>query len=273
MDQSLFHKENCYSMGMDPNDSGILEDKHRHHHTDQLYFSQSEDSEQQKLLFNQFDNYQSLYERTNMDSKCPSLDQTNHKLESLIVTESSDLENHQKQRLGYTNNKNKNCYQPPPLPAKQRALDCNPIVCFKNSSHSSNGKCLTWACKTCKKKTSSPDKRKQATLRERRRLRKVNEAFEVLKKRTCPNANQRLPKVEILRNAIDYIESLENLLKSAPAVATKQCNVINSVKGGDSGSSSRKAQSDKILQKKMSICNQGGVDCRNVVRVRVFLNL
>ena len=51
-----------------------------------------------------------------------------------------------------------------------------------------------------------------ATLRERRRLRKVNEAFEALKRRTCPNPNQRMPKVEILRNTIDYIESLEELL-------------------------------------------------------------
>ena len=76
------------------------------------------------------------------------------------------------------------------------------------------GKCLVWACKSCKKKSTTPDRRKQATIRERRRLRKVNEAFETLKKRTCPNNNQRLPKVEILRNAIEYIESLESLLKT-----------------------------------------------------------
>jgi hypothetical protein len=43
----------------------------------------------------------------------------------------------------------------------------------------------------------------------------VNEAFEVLKRRTCTNPNQRLPKVEILRNAIEYIESLEDLLQGA----------------------------------------------------------
>ena len=49
------------------------------------------------------------------------------------------------------------------------------------------------------------DRRKAATMRERRRLRKGNEAFEKLKKRTCANSSQRLPKVEILRNAIDYI--------------------------------------------------------------------
>ena len=84
-------------------------------------------------------------------------------------------------------------------------------VCTANST---GRKCLTWACKVCKKKSSTPDRRKQATMRERRRLRKVNEAFETLKKRTCPNPNQRLPKVEILRNAIEYIENLEDLLQS-----------------------------------------------------------
>lgn len=44
-------------------------------------------------------------------------------------------------------------------------------------------------------------------------LLQVNEAFEVLKRRTSNNPNQRLPKVEILRNAIEYIESLEALLQ------------------------------------------------------------
>lgn len=75
--------------------------------------------------------------------------------------------------------------------------------------------CLLWACKACKRQTVTVDRRKAATMRERRRLRKVNEAFEVLKRRTCPNPNQRLPKVEILRNAIEYIESLEDLLQGA----------------------------------------------------------
>lgn len=35
-------------------------------------------------------------------------------------------------------------------------------------------KCLAWACKACKKKTVTIDRRKAATLRERRRLRKVS---------------------------------------------------------------------------------------------------
>lgn len=47
-------------------------------------------------------------------------------------------------------------------------------------SHTVNGiqmtkrPCLTWACKACKKKTVTVDRRKAATLRERRRLRKVS---------------------------------------------------------------------------------------------------
>lgn len=76
-------------------------------------------------------------------------------------------------------------------------------------------KCLAWACKACKKKTVAIDRRKAATLRERRRLRKVNEAFEMLKKRTCNNPGQRLPKVEILRSAIEYIEYLEEILQGS----------------------------------------------------------
>ena len=34
--------------------------------------------------------------------------------------------------------------------------------------------CLIWACKTCKRKTVRVDRRHAATLRERKRLRKVN---------------------------------------------------------------------------------------------------
>lgn len=74
------------------------------------------------------------------------------------------------------------------------------------------GQCLIWACKTCKRKSAPTDRRKAATLRERRRLKKINEAFEALKKKTVPNPSQRLPKVEILRSAISYIEKLQDLL-------------------------------------------------------------
>ncbi|XP_039083526.1 myogenin [Hyaena hyaena] len=76
------------------------------------------------------------------------------------------------------------------------------------------GQCLPWACKVCKRKSVSVDRRRAATLREKRRLKKVNEAFEALKRSTLLNPNQRLPKVEILRSAIQYIERLQALLSS-----------------------------------------------------------
>ncbi|XP_053112682.1 myogenic factor 5 [Hemicordylus capensis] len=79
--------------------------------------------------------------------------------------------------------------------------------------HHQAGHCLLWACKACKMKASTVDRRKAATLRERRRLKKVNLAFETLKRCTTANPSQRLPKVEILRNAIRYIESLQELLR------------------------------------------------------------
>ncbi|XP_062400858.1 myogenin [Sardina pilchardus] len=76
------------------------------------------------------------------------------------------------------------------------------------------GQCLPWACKVCKRKSVTMDRRKAATLREKRRLKKVNEAFEALKRSTLMNPNQRLPKVEILRSAIQYIERLQALVSS-----------------------------------------------------------
>lgn len=75
------------------------------------------------------------------------------------------------------------------------------------------GHCLQWACKACKRKASTVDRRRAATMRERRRLKKVNQAFEALRRCTSANPSQRLPKVEILRNAIQYIESLQDLLR------------------------------------------------------------
>ncbi|XP_044133199.1 myogenic factor 5 [Bufo gargarizans] len=81
------------------------------------------------------------------------------------------------------------------------------------TGHHQAGHCLMWACKACKRKSSTMDRRKAATMRERRRLKKVNHAFETLKRCTSTNPNQRLPKVDILRNAIKYIESLQDLLR------------------------------------------------------------
>ncbi|NP_001081292.1 myoblast determination protein 1 homolog B [Xenopus laevis] len=81
------------------------------------------------------------------------------------------------------------------------------------SGHHQAGRCLLWACKACKRKSSGADRRRAATMRERRRLSKVNDAFETLKRCTSTNPNQRLPKVDILRNAISYIDSLQTLLR------------------------------------------------------------
>jgi len=104
--------------------------------------------------------------------------------------------------------------------------------------HGPTRRCLLWACKACKKKTVAVDRRKAATMRERKRLHKVNDAFETLKRRTCPNPNQRLPKVEILRNAIDYIESLEELLHgSRGPMATHGGNDDSAENGSTSGGS------------------------------------
>lgn len=105
--------------------------------------------------------------------------------------------------------------------------------------------CLAWACNSCKRKSVRVDRRHAATMRERKRLRRVNEAFEILRRRTScvavgtsvgpslDEANeshhqttshhqqQRLPKVEILRNAIAYIESLEKILNSTSSTKQK----------------------------------------------------
>ncbi|XP_059057434.1 transcription factor SUM-1 isoform X1 [Achroia grisella] len=75
-------------------------------------------------------------------------------------------------------------------------------------------RCLAWACKACKRKTAAVDRRKAATLRERRRLRKVNAAFEELRIRARAGSG-RLPKLEILRAAIQHIERLQAALRAA----------------------------------------------------------
>ncbi|KXJ74505.1 hypothetical protein RP20_CCG013510 [Aedes albopictus] len=102
---------------------------------------------------------------------------------------------------------------------------------------SPNRPCLAWACKACKKKGVTVDRRKAATLRERRRLRKVNEAFEVLKRRTSTNPNQRLPKVEILRNAIEYIDSLQALLEETPPLRPGSDDILTDSSSASSFSS------------------------------------
>ncbi|CAH4032346.1 myogenic factor 6 [Pieris brassicae] len=83
-------------------------------------------------------------------------------------------------------------------------------------------RCLAWACKACKRKTAAVDRRKAATLRERRRLRKVNAAFEELRIRARAGSG-RLPKLEILRAAIQHIERLQAALRAAAVLETESC--------------------------------------------------
>ncbi|KAM9334983.1 LOW QUALITY PROTEIN: myogenic factor 6 [Symphorus nematophorus] len=93
------------------------------------------------------------------------------------------------------------------------------------------GQCLMWACKICKRKSAPTDRRKAATLRERRRLKKINEAFDALKRKTVANPNQRLPKVEILRSAISYIERLQDLLQTLDEQEKTQNGSSNNFNG------------------------------------------
>ncbi|NWX97589.1 MYOD1 protein, partial [Nothoprocta ornata] len=113
------------------------------------------------------------------------------------------------------------------------------------SGHHQAGRCLLWACKACKRKTTNADRRKAATMRERRRLSKVNEAFETLKRCTSTNPNQRLPKVEILRNAIRYIESLQALLREQEDAYYP---VLEHYSGESDASSPRSNCSDGMLE-------------------------
>lgn len=48
-----------------------------------------------------------------------------------------------------------------------------PLIRADGTNAQTKRPCLTWACKACKKKSVAVDRRKAATLRERRRLRKV----------------------------------------------------------------------------------------------------
>lgn len=123
------------------------------------------------------------------------------------------------------------------------------------SGHHQAGRCLLWACKACKRKTTNADRRKAATLRERRRLSKVNDAFETLKRCTTANPNQRLPKVEILRNAISYIESLQALLRGGQEDGFYP--VLEHYSGDSDASSPRSNCSDGMVSSRSDKCERG----------------
>ncbi|XP_029290418.1 myoblast determination protein 1 homolog [Cottoperca gobio] len=123
------------------------------------------------------------------------------------------------------------------------------------SGHHQAGRCLLWACKACKRKTTNADRRKAATMRERRRLSKVNDAFESLKRCTSANPNQRLPKVEILRNAISYIESLQALLRGGGGGQDDSFYPVLEHYSGDSDASSPRSNcSDGMTDFNGSTC-------------------
>ncbi|XP_005812899.2 myoblast determination protein 1 homolog [Xiphophorus maculatus] len=117
------------------------------------------------------------------------------------------------------------------------------------------GHCLLWACKACKRKTTHADRRKAATMRERRRLSKVNDAFETLKRCTASNPNQRLPKVEILRNAISYIESLQALLRAGQSDGGGGFYPQLERYGGESDSSSPQSSCSDSMMDFISPCS------------------
>ena len=54
----------------------------------------------------------------------------------------------------------------------------------------------------------------------------------MLRKQTSTSTNQRLPKVEILRNAICYIEALESILSAASSLECSNVEVRGSTGAG-----------------------------------------
>lgn len=137
------------------------------------------------------------------------------------------------------------------------------------SGHHQAGRCLLWACKACKRKTTNADRRKAATMRERRRLSKVNEAFETLKRCTSSNPNQRLPKVEILRNAIRYIEGLQALLRDQDAAPPGATAAFYSPGPLPSGRGGEHYSGDSDASSPRSNCSDGMVRLESRARAEV----
>jgi len=81
------------------------------------------------------------------------------------------------------------------------------------------------------------ERRRAATGRERRRLRRLNAAFDVLRQRTCRHVidhsvtpRHRLSKLDVLRRTISYIEHLEHLLHVTRARSLQK--TVNEVSNG-----------------------------------------
>lgn len=75
-------------------------------------------------------------------------------------------------------------------------------------------RCLLWACKACKKKTVTVDRRKAATLRERRRLRKVGSKRSRLRRFASRRAASPLVDLFISHHSIVAIVSGERGVRS-----------------------------------------------------------
>ena len=98
-----------------------------------------------------------------------------------------------------------------PLASTSNKASCSATSEKHMTAPGSHGQCLLWACKVCKRKNVAVDRRKAATLRERRRLRKVNEAFEALKRLTSSNPLQRLPKVTLISYSLPSLNALQEV--------------------------------------------------------------
>lgn len=81
------------------------------------------------------------------------------------------------------------------------------------AGHAHARTCLLWACKACKRKSVTVDRRKAATMRERRRLRKVREALfsgvRMWQVRWCAaRGSQHVPQPNTMHNITTAVVSL-----------------------------------------------------------------
>lgn len=90
-------------------------------------------------------------------------------------------------------------------------------------------KCLAWACKACKKKTVAIDRRKAATLRERRRLRKVRD-FEVSLQRRLFSVEERF-FVDYNSIPLHLIVLCRSLTKNTLYKSISQLKSLNILRG------------------------------------------
>ena len=76
------------------------------------------------------------------------------------------------------------------VPSSSTSLNLGHAHLSTSHSSSTGHQCLIWACKTCRKRTVRVDRRIAATLRERKRLRKVRKTAKNKQKFEFPNKLQ-----------------------------------------------------------------------------------